>query len=177
MRQSRLERGIGPRPRNPGTVKRASVSAALAGRERRGVSDERGAVAFEFLLVSPFLLFILYATVVFGIALNQQLILTAAAQQGAQVLSLGRGTTTPYTATISAITSSAVNLTTSKITETVSVGGSTCASDSACTSLLTGDVGSSASVALSYPCYMTVMGIAFGGSSCTLYASSAATVQ
>jgi Flp pilus assembly protein TadG len=135
----------------------------------------RGAVAFEFILVAPTLLFILFAILYFGIALNQQLILTTAAEQAAQVLALGRGTATPYTTATNAAQSSAVNLTTAKITQTVKIGGSACSSDSACTPLLTS--GAAASVALTYPCELTFMGASFGGSPCTLSAQSAATVQ
>jgi Flp pilus assembly protein TadG len=164
-----------PRVRSPGTAKRPAASAALAHYARSVVADERGAVAFEFLLVSPFLLFILFAIVEFGIALNNQLILTAAAEQGAETLAFGRGTTTPYTTAVAAIDNSVVNLNTSQLTQTVTVGGSTCSSDSGCSALLT--AGAAASIGLSYPCQLTIMGVAFGTSPCTLYASSAATVQ
>jgi len=154
-------------------------------RDRRGamamrpiislVRCRRGAVAFEFILVAPVLLLILFAILYLGIALNNQLILTAAAQQGVQTLSLGRGTSTPYTTAENAITSSAVNLTTTKITQTVTIGGSSCGSDSACSALLTS--GAVASIALTYPCDLTFMGLSFGGSPCTLSAKSAAIVQ
>jgi Flp pilus assembly protein TadG len=157
---------------------------ALA-RNRRGTMEMRpiislarcrnGAVAFEFILVAPALLLILSAILYLGIALNNQLILTAAAQQGVQTLSLGRGTTTPYTTAETAITNAAVNLTTSEIKQTVTVGGSSCDSDSACSALLT--AGAAASVALTYPCDLTFMGLSFGGSPCTLSTQSAAIVQ
>lgn len=165
----------GPRGRRPETAKRRTASAAPAHGTRSVVADERGAVAFEFLLVSPFLLFILFAIVQFGIALNNQLILTAAAEQGALTLAFGRGTTSPYTTAVTAIDNSMVNLNKSQVTQTVAIGGSTCSSDSACNALLTAGV--AASIALSYPCQLTVMGVTFGGSNCALQASSAATVQ
>jgi len=134
-----------------------------------------GAVAFEFILVAPVLVLILFLILEFGILLNNQLILTAAAEQGALTLSFGRGTTTPYTTAVTAIENSAVNLTTSSITQTITIGGSTCSSDSGCSSLLT--AGAAASIALSYPCQLSILGLTFGMSPCNIYASSAATVQ
>ncbi len=161
----------------PGVRRFGRVSGFLRLRAARRfvIGDRRGAVAFEFILIAPFLFFLLFGILIFGIALNNQLELTAAAQQGAQTLSFGRGTATPYTTAISAVTSAAFNLTSGSIGRTVTVGGSTCATDTACTSLLTS--GATASVALTYPCSMTVMGITFGPTPCNLYSTSAATVQ
>lgn len=157
--------------------------AASTGGSRRGVGlllgplarCRRGAVAFEFALVAPTMLLILFALMYLGIALNNYLILTAAAQQGAQTLSLGRNTATPYTTTTGAITSAAVNLTTSKVTTTITIGSTACSTDSACSPLLT--AGAVANVALTYPCSLSFLGYNFGGSSCTLAAQSAAVVQ
>lgn len=147
----------------------------LARRSRSFLANRRGAVAFEFILVAPVLLLILFAILYFAIALNDYLILTAAAEQGAQTLSLGRGTPTPYTTAKTAVTSAAVNLKTANVGQTLAVGGSTCGSDAACSTLLTAGV--VASVALTYPCDLTFMGYDFGGSPCTLSAQSAAVVQ
>jgi Flp pilus assembly protein TadG len=135
------------------------------------VHCRRGFVAFEFVLVAPVLLLVLFGILYFGVALNNHLILTAAAQQGAQTLALGRGASTAYTKATSAINSAAANLDTSKITRTVTP----CSSDSACSTLLT--AGAVASVALTYPCNLTFLGYSFGGSPCTLSAQSAAIVQ
>ena len=60
------------------------------------VRCRRGVVALEFVLVAPVLLLVLFGILYFGIALNNYLILTDAAEQGAQTLSLGRGTSSPY---------------------------------------------------------------------------------
>ena len=135
----------------------------------------RGIVALEFVLVAPVLFLILYAVTYFGIALDNYLILTGAAAQGAQTLSLGRGTTTPYSTAVTAINGAAANLTTSQVTPTVKIGGSSCSSDSTCSTLLT--AGATTSVALTYPCNLTFFGYSFGGSSCTLSTQSAAIVQ
>jgi Flp pilus assembly protein TadG len=139
------------------------------------VRCRKGAVALEFILVSPVLLFLLFAILYLGIALNDQLMLTLAAEQGAEKLATQRGALpfTPYTNTTNFIQSAAINLTTTQITQTFTVGGSPCSSDTACP--LT--QGQPASVALMYPCDLTFMGWSFGGSPCTLYATSVAIVQ
>ena len=145
------------------------------------VRCRKGAVAFEFILVAPLLLLILFAIGYFGVALNQQLILTAAAEQGAQTLALLRNQTlTPYTTTKNAVQSAAVNLTAANISQTFTVNGSTCSGDSGCSSLLNnpqplGAQGKIASVALTYPCQLTFIGYSY--SPCTLSANSAATIQ
>ncbi|MGY3483146.1 Flp pilus assembly protein TadG [Bradyrhizobium sp. USDA 4011] len=147
------------------------ISEAL--KRLRAAQD--GVVAFEFVLVAPFMLLIMFATMYFGIALNNYLILTAAAQQGAQAMSMSRGTASPYSTATAAINSAAVNLTTSQIARVVTIGGSTCSADSACSSLLTAGV--ITSVALTYPCNLSFMGYNFGGTSCTLAVQSASVVQ
>ena len=163
--------GTGPEARLRAMLSRAVHRCGA----RSALGDRRGAVAFEFILISPFLFFLLFAILIFGIVLNNQLELTAAAQQGAQTLSLGRGTSTPYTTAITAVTNAAFNLTAASITKTVTVGATSCATDSSCSTLLTS--GATASVALTYPCSMTVMGINLGAATCNLYSTSAATVQ
>ena len=77
------------------------------------VRCRRGAVALEFVLVAPVLLLLLFAILYLGIAFNNYLILTFSAEQGAQTLSLGRGTSSPYSTAKTAITSAAANLNTS----------------------------------------------------------------
>jgi Flp pilus assembly protein TadG len=159
---------------------RPSASRPIAAREvmRLVVAVarcRRGVVALEFVLVAPVLLLALFGILYLGLALSNYLILTAAAEQGAQTLSLGRGTSSPYSTAETAIDSAAVNLKTSEITQTVTIGNSSCSSDSACSTLLT--AGAVASVALTYPCDLTFLGQSYGGSPCTLSARSAAIVQ
>jgi hypothetical protein len=139
------------------------------------VRCRRGVVALEFVLVAPVLLLLLFGILYFGIALNNHLVLTAAAEQGAQTLSFGRGTSSPYSTAETAINSAAANLNTSEITPSVKIGSSSCSGDSACSTLLT--AGAVATVALTYPCDLTFLGYSFGGSPCTLSAQSAAIVQ
>ena len=138
----------------------------------------KGTAALEFTLVAPALLLILFATLYFAIALNNQLILTGAAQQGAQTLSLLRGAATPFTTATSAVTKTAAGLQTpSHVTEALTVDTSPCVVDSTCKLLLDGAQGKPATVTLSYPCQLTIMGHNFGGSPCTLQARSTAIIQ
>ena len=138
------------------------------------VRCRRGVVSLEFVIVAPFLFLLLFAITFLGIALNNYLMLTAAAEQGAQVLSLGRGTTTPFSTAKTAITSA--NLTAANITVNVKIGrvGVQRTIPPAALCLRPAP---SALVGLSYPCNLTFMGFSFGGSPCNLSAQSAAIVQ
>lgn len=91
----------------------------------------------------------------------------------AQALALTRGTSAPYTTTMSAIDAAAGTLQTAKITTTLTVNGSGCTSKSCSVST----AGQIAQVQLTYPCNLTVMGINFGGKVCTLTSQSADVVQ
>ena len=98
-----------------------------------------------------------------------------AAAKGALTIALGRGTATPYTTTISAISAAAPNLTTANITTTVTINGTACSTDATCTSSLVAGV--SAVVRTTYPCNLTVMGVNYAPSGCTLRAQTAQMVQ
>lgn len=137
--------------------------------------DRKGVSAIEFALISPVLLTILLGIFQFGIAMQQYMNVTNAASQGAMVMALARGSSTPYTTTTSAVTSAAPNLTPGSITTTVTVAGTACATDSACTALLTS--GATASVKVTYPCSLTVMGVNYAPSGCNLKGQSAQMVQ
>ena len=134
-----------------------------------------GVSAIEFAIISPVLLTILLGIFQFGSAMNDYLVLTNAAAKGALTMALGRGTAAPYTTTISAINAAAPNLTPSSITTTVTVNGTACATDSACSTALVAGV--SAVVKTTYPCNLTVMGINYAPSGCTLKAQTAQMVQ
>jgi len=155
---------------------RAARSAirALAG-ERTGVS------AIEFAIISPFLLAIGIGMLKFGVAMQQYLLVTNAAAQGAMTMGMARGMTVtsspaagPYTSTTSAITTAAPGLTSGSITTTVKINGTACSSDSTCASSLV--AGATVTVKVAYPCDLTVMGINFK-SGCTLSSTSGQIVQ
>jgi len=142
---------------------------------RRLLKSEGGVSALEFAIISPVLLTILLGIFQFGIAMNDYMVLTNAAAAGALNVALARGTTTPYTTTKSAVTAAAPNLTPASITTTVTINGTACGTDSACTSALV--AGASAVVKATYPCNLTVMGVNYAPSGCTLTAQTAQMVQ
>jgi Flp pilus assembly protein TadG len=97
--------------------------------------NQRGVAALEFALVLPILLALLFGTVQFGWLVNNYVTLTNAASLGARLLASERGYATPYTDTQQAILNSTASLK-SALTITMTVGGSTCSSDSTCASAL-----------------------------------------
>ena len=142
---------------------------------RRMLKNRDGVTAIEFAINTPVLLTMLLGMFQFGTVMNNYMILTNAAAKGALTIALSRGTTTPYTTTKSAITAAAPNLTSTNITTTVTINGTACASDAACTTALVAGV--SAVVKSTYPCNLTVMGINYAPSGCTLKAQTAQMVQ
>jgi Flp pilus assembly protein TadG len=142
---------------------------------RRMLKNRDGVTAIEFAIISPVLLTMLLGMFQFGSAMNNYMVLTNAAAKGALTIALSRGTTTPYTTTKSAITAAAPNLTSTSITTTVTINGTACTTDSACTTALVAGV--SAVVKTTYPCNLTVMGINYAPSGCTLKAQTAQMVQ
>jgi Flp pilus assembly protein TadG len=142
---------------------------------RRMLKNRDGVTAIEFAIISPVLLTMLLGMFQFGSVMNNYMVLTNAAAKGALTIALSRGTTTPYTTTKSAITAAAPNLTSTNITTTVTINGTACTTDSACTTALVAGV--SAVVKTTYPCNLTVMGINYAPSGCTLTAQTAQMVQ
>jgi Flp pilus assembly protein TadG len=137
--------------------------------------DSNCVSAIEFAIISPILMTILLGIFQFDIAMNDYLVLTNAAAKGALTIALGRGTATSYTTTISAINAAAPNLATANITTTVTLNGTACSTDAACTTGLMAGV--SAVVRTTYPCNLTVMGVNYAPSGCTLRAQTAQMIQ
>jgi Flp pilus assembly protein TadG len=133
-----------------------------------------GVSAIEFALVTPAFLAMGLGALKFGIAMSQYMIVTNAAAQGAMTFALSRGITTPYATTGTAITNAAPNLTSGSMTKTLRVNGTACSNDSTCQTALV--AGATASVTVSYPCDLTVMGVNFKAN-CTLSSTSAQMVQ
>jgi Flp pilus assembly protein TadG len=111
----------------------------------------------------------------FGLAMNQYLNLTNAVAQGALTLALSRGTTTPYTATTAAIGSAAPNLAAANTTITVRINGTACTTNATCSAALI--AGQPALVRATYPCNLTVMGVNYAPSGCTLSAQTTQMIQ
>src|SRR5215471_2010430 len=138
--------------------------------------DISGTAAIEFGLIAPVLLLMIIGMFVFGIAIHDYLTVTNAAQAGAFQLAISRGDSTPYTDTTNAIYAAAPTLTKGQLTITVSVNGSTCSSDSACLTALNSAAGKSATVTLSYPCRLRVLGVDYFPN-CTLGARPTERIQ
>jgi Flp pilus assembly protein TadG len=122
-----------------------------------GRLGKRGAVAVEFAIVVPVLLVIMTGTALFGLTLNQYVMLTNAVATGAQLFSISRGTTpTPYTSTVSAIEAAAPSLIPANLTITLSVNGTACTSDATCQTALSNAATNPATVSATYPCSLAM---------------------
>lgn len=164
-----------PRPisRSAGVARYLDIMCRLK-RLVRLPLDQRGVSILEFAIAAPVMLALAIGTFKFGAAMMHQVVLTNAAAQGATALALSRGTTTPYTATTTAINNAASALTTASITTTVTINGTACSTNTACTALMTAGV--TAVVRTTYPCDLSVMGINYK-SGCTIAAQTAQMVQ
>lgn len=138
--------------------------------------DCAGSPAVEFALVGPVLLLLMFGIVTFGIAINNYIELTDAVRSGGRTLAISRSSSTPYTSTTSAITSSAPNLTAAKINTTMTVNGTACASDSACSTALSTAAGGTLTVRATYPCNLTVMSVNYAPG-CTLTATTTELIE
>ena len=158
---------------------RKSIAPRLIRRDARTLlSDHSGAQAVEFALIAPLLMVLIMGIIQFSITLNNYIELTEAVRTGARNLAISRAmsSATPYTTTVADIGASAGNLTASSITVTMSVNGTSCTSDSTCTTALSTAAGDTAAVTATYPCNLTVMGVNFLPS-CTLQSQTADLVE
>jgi len=96
---------------------------------------QRGVATVEVALVLPFLLALIFGVVQFGWLINNYLVLTNTASLAAHLLASERGYSAPYTDTQSVITAQTKNLK-GALTISISVGGSSCTSDSSCAAAL-----------------------------------------
>jgi Flp pilus assembly protein TadG len=151
---------------------------------------EQGQTFVEFAMSLPLILGLLLAITVFGIAFNNQLVLTAATTAGAQQLSISRGQTTdPCATTSQTVSAAAPNLTSGSLSYSIAFGtGSpvtygTPYTGTSCTSAASSMVsGNTAKVTVTYPCNLTVPLIlqnltGWSPPSCTLEAQTAELIQ
>lgn len=104
------------------------------------VQDRRGLAALEFAIVAPALLLVVFGGTECGIVMSEYFTLTNAVGNGAMQFASSAGVdATPYTDAVSAITTAAPNLT--PLTITLSVNGTTCTTDAACTTALSSGTG------------------------------------
>lgn len=110
-------------------------------------------------MVASIFCFLIIACGTFGVALFQYISLQQAVGIGARQLASSVSDTTPYSDTVSAVDAAAPGLTSSNLTLTVTINGSTCSADTTCAALMAGGV--AANVTATYPCNLTVMGYNF----------------
>lgn len=156
--------------------------AGRMGARARALAHEEtaGQALIEFALVSPLILMLAVGMAVFGIGLNEDLVLTNATELASQQLAVSRGQTTDPCLTVNnALVNAAPSLTPSKLTITVTIGsassgalsGQASSSGAAMCASMTSDMveGANETVTVTYP--YTASFINFGTKSYTLTAS------
>ncbi len=152
-----------------------------AKRSRSRARDKRGQAAVEFAVLVPLLLTLLIGVEVFGVAFNNDLALTFATDNAAQLLSISRGQTTdPCATTSQAVFSAAPQLKQSSLKFTIVLDG---------TSVTTGTANPSCSgsqeylvssqkaeVTTTYPCNLQILGLN-PAPNCTLTAQTTVLIQ
>lgn len=151
------------------------------------LADERGNSLIEFTVVLPVLVMLVLGIARFGIAFNNNIVLTDAVRTGARVLAVSRGTSDPCspagTKTVAAATSLAAGSLT--MTATVYVNGipgtavSRTGTGSVPTCVGQGvlmSAGSDATMLATYPCSIRVFGVNFAPG-CTLTAQTTVRVE
>jgi Flp pilus assembly protein TadG len=145
--------------------------------------NERGQTLIEFALVVPLLLTLVFGVIVFGIALNNYLVLTNATGISAQLLAVSRGQTTdPCNTTVQAFYSAAPNLSRTTLSFSYvlngsSYSGTSCSSGSTTTGAAGNLVaGQSAQLTVTYPCNLKFIGFN-PPSGCTLTARVSEVIQ
>jgi Flp pilus assembly protein TadG len=136
---------------------RGAVKAKFSGYGLQAARAESGTSAVEFALLMPVVLALMVGGIVFGIAFNNYLMVTTAAEAGTFQLTVSRGASTPYSTTVAAVDNAAPALTPSQLTVTVTVNGTACASDSACQSALSSAAGQQGTVSVSYPYSLAII--------------------
>jgi Flp pilus assembly protein TadG len=122
-------------------------------------SDRAGAAVIEFGLVAPIFCLLMVGAAYFGLAVFQYASLTEGIRSGARQLAISVNDSTPYSDAVTAIETAAPFLVASSLSVTISVNGTACTSDAACSSLMASGI--SASVTGTYPCTLVVMGYDF----------------
>ncbi len=158
----------------------------LAGARRacRRVCGEEGAALVEFALIAPLMLMLTSGIFIFGIAMNNYLVLTQAVSVGARTLAANGGITLdPCAVAYNAVTAAAPNLTPSKMTFSFNLNG-TPESGTSCpsSSLTTGSAAAlagttNATLTVTYPCVLVFYGNTSGATGCVLTASDTELVQ
>jgi Flp pilus assembly protein TadG len=155
-----------------------------AGRQVFGrARDKRGQSAVEFALALPVLLTVIMGVAVFGVAFSNELSLTFATSNAAQLLSISRGQTTDPCATASqAVEAAAPSLQSSQLTFKILLGTGTPVTGSSysgtsCTGATANMIQSDdAQVTVTYPCNLEILGVN-PVPNCTLTAQTTMVIQ
>jgi len=138
--------------------------------------DARGSSAAEFAMMMPIMAIMLFGIIKFGLVFNNYIQLTHAASAAARQLSISRGSTTPYTGTVTAMRNAAPTLKAASINSVFYVNNVACTADNtACQGAFGTTSGAQARVALNYPCNLTLPFIPFPN--CNLGVNAAGMVQ
>ena len=144
------------------------------------ITNETGSALVEFSLLAPLLIMLWVGAMQFSPLLRDQIILQAAAHQGAQVLAAGRTDANVYSDVQNAVSVAAGSMS-SGLTVSLSIcnsGGSSCSAcqASTCANVLQSAAGDAAQVSVSYPCSLTYALFNLSAS-CTLSASESVLVE
>jgi Flp pilus assembly protein TadG len=160
------------------TMERPPLARFRAWRKRVHDIGRRGVAVLEFAVMAPVLFMVLFGIIEFGIALNQYLTLTNAVLAGARTFANSRTSTTPYSSTVTAMTTAAPTLQTATLTSLISlkVNGAACTSDGGCSTALSANAGNPSTVAATYPCSVTIPFFTWTGA-CTLSAQTTERIE
>ncbi|MFO1148334.1 MAG: TadE family protein [Alsobacter sp.] len=110
----------------------------------------------EFAAVLPVFALLIIGGMQLTLMLENYTVLSDAARAGARQFSVSRISTTPYTDTITQITTTASTLNPTNISTTLTVNGVVCTNNLSCQSALAPARGLPLKVSLSYPCLKIV---------------------
>jgi Flp pilus assembly protein TadG len=150
----------------------------------RKVCGEEGAALVEFALIAPLMLMLTSGIFIFGIAMNNYLVLTQAVSVAARTLAANGGITLdPCATAYNAVIQAAPNLTPAKLSVSLTLNG-TAESGNSCSSssTTTGAAGAlaggtNATLTVTYPCVLVFYGNTSGATGCTLTATDTELVQ
>ena len=156
------------------------IRKALSLRMRLHCGGEEGQALLEFAYCLPVLLLLVFAIFMFGLVLNNYLVLTNAVTIGAQQLALDRGQSTdPCADTVTAMNAAAPSLNLSQNATFSFVLNGTSYPGTSCTTAPSNLIqGASAQVTVTYPCNLTVLGTNYASApACKLTAQTTEYVQ
>jgi len=143
-------------------------------RARWAFLSERASAMVEVAVMTPVMLLLITGIFSISITLEQKLQLAEAVASGARYLAVDRGDTDPCASTVSVVEAAAPTLTSSNMTFTFVLNGTTTngSSCSGTTNMISGKQGQ---LTVTYPCSLFAYGMSFG--SCTLSETASEVIQ